>query len=455
MHILFVFLLFSILLDDETRFYRKLIIQKLSSLYTRLHFFIHFIYHEKAVGMSNNLIFFVPYHTGYAHVELILSYASFANVHLFIYKWNPARQLMQDYFSRSPHVQVHEFSLDTFLAELLKQQRQQRRVVVLLTASINYSLGQLQFRFFSSIQKHASSIIDVYSTGHCMYGCQSCAHAYSHRLPITFTNYMRTISLPSGEMDKMAEIVICPSFSSEEAPYSLLSNTKIVEQIVTFPFVHVIKLHPFSYQLKNDENPLVRLSELEQENIRHFLTSKNVVPETQTNTLKLIEHARVLICDSNSSIPFEALYFKDQKHIFVYETAENYNKEDDRQTYFHIFYNTQQLTNLLERYFAGELECKTNNSHKFFLEKYDEPDGKEIEQLACIRQWMATSTHLDLHRSLDVEKIKQEVKDQFQSPLTQMALYVLGEHTTAQIHKLSYGDMDDAFNVLLDNIDQL
>jgi hypothetical protein len=288
-----------------------------------------------------------------------------------------------------------------------------------------------------------------------MYGCQSCAHAYSHRLPVTFTNYIRTKSLPSSEIDKKADIVICPSFSSKEAPFSLLSNKEIVEQIVVFPFPHVIKLHPLTYQLKNDENPLFTLSELEQENTRQFLTSKNVVPETQTNTLKLIEHARVLICDSDSSIPFEALYFNDQKHIFVYETAENYNKEDDRQTYFHIFYNTQQLTNLLERYFAGELECKTENSHKFFLEKYEEPDGKEIERLADVRQWMATHQHHDLHENLDVEKIKQEVKKQFQSPLTQMALYVLGEHTTAQIHNLYYGDMNDAFNNLLDNIDQL
>jgi hypothetical protein len=402
--------------------------------------------------MSNDLVFFVPYHTGYAHIELVHSFASFADVHLFVYKWNPAQQLIQDYFSRSSHVQVHEFSIDAILSELVEQQQQQRQVVILLTASRNYTFGQIQYRFFCCLQKNVPSIIDVYSTGHCMYGCQSCTHAYSHRLPITFTNYMRTKHLPSNEIVEKAEIVICPSFSSKEEPFSLLSNKEIVEQIVAFTFPHTIKLHPLTYQTKNNENPLFCLSELEHENVLHFLTSKNVLPENQTNTLKLIEHARVLICDFDSSIPFEALYFQDGKHILVYETAEQCHQKDDRRTYFHIFRNVQQLNNLIERYFAGELECKTKNSHQFFLEKYEEPNGKEIEQLAGIRRWMTKYRH---DQNLDVEKIKQEIKDQFTPPLTQTALYALGEHTTAQIIELSYGDMNAEFNVLLDNIAEL
>jgi hypothetical protein len=402
--------------------------------------------------MSNNLIFFVPYHTGYAHVELILSFASFADVHLFVYKWNPAQQLIRDYFSKSSHVHVHEFSIDTILTELAKQQQQQRRVVVLLTASINYSLGKLQYDYFCSIQKNVPSIIDVYATGHCMYGCQSCAHEYSHRLPITFTNYMRTKHLPSIEINNNIEVVICPSFSSKEAPFSLLSNREVVELIVAFTFPHIIKLHPLTYPMKNGTNPLFCLSDLEQEHVRQFLNSKNVLPDTQTNTLKLIEHARVLICDFDSSIPFEALYFNDEKRILVYETTEQHEKEDDRRKYFHTFHNAQQLTSLLERYFAGELECKTKDSHAFFLEKYEEPDGKEIARLADIRHWMVN--HHDLHQSFDAEKVKQQLKDQLSSPSTQMSLYASGEHTTAEIQELCYADMYNVFNVLLDNLDQ-
>jgi hypothetical protein len=405
--------------------------------------------------MLDNLIFFVPYHTGYAHIELILSFSSFAKVHLFVYKWNPAQQLVQDYFSESQCVQVHEFSIDSFLTQVAVQQQQQRRVVVLLTASINYSLGQLQLRFFRTMQKHVSSIIDVYSTGHCMYGCQSCAHAYSHRLPITFTNYIRTKTLSPVAIDKSLEIVICPSFSSEDAPFSLLSNREIVEQIVAFSFPHTIRLHPLTNTIKGDQNPMVSISQLEQENICRFLTSKNIAPDMQTSTLKLIEHARVIICDSDSSIPFEALYFNDHKHILVYEMPEKHNQADDRQLYFHTFYNEQQLTSLLELYFAGELECRTANSHEFFLKKYEEPNGQEIERLAAVREW---NTHYDrdiFQQSIDVVKIKQEVQDQFQVPLTQITHYVLGEHTTSQITELCYGDINDIFSILQDNVADL
>ena len=405
--------------------------------------------------MSDRLIFFVPYHTGYAHVEFILSFASFADVHLFVYKWNPARQLVRDHFSDSSHVYVHDFGLDTILAELVVQQEQQRQVVVLLTASLNYSLGQLQLRLFRTIQKDAPSIIDVYSTGHCMYGCQSCAHANSHRLPITFTNYMRTRHLPAAEVESTAEIVVCPSFSSETAPFSLLSNRDIVEQIVAFPFPHAVKLHPLTYQAQRDENPLLSLSDLEQANTCRLLASTHLVPVTQTNTLKLIERARVVICDSDSSIPFEALYFSNQKHILVYETAEQEHREDDRRAYFHMFQNADQLATLLDRYFAGDLECKTDRGHTFFLEKYEEPDGEEIKRLADIRQWTDNDPSLDLNQKLDMQRIKQGVSAAFPPPFTQMVLYALGEHTTAEIIEHCYGDMNDMFKVLMDNVAQV
>lgn len=112
--------------------------------------------------MSNNLVFFVPYHTSYARIELVLSFASFAIVHLFVYKWNPAQQLIQDYFARSTQVYVHKFSIDSIVLELDEQRRQQRKVVVLITATINYPFGQAQFRYFSDIKKRVLTIIDVY-----------------------------------------------------------------------------------------------------------------------------------------------------------------------------------------------------------------------------------------------------------------------------------------------------
>lgn len=403
--------------------------------------------------MAKSLVFFVPYHTGYAHMQFVQSFVSFADVHLFVYKWNTAKQLIQDYFAESVGVQVHDFSTDNILTELAEQQRQQRRVVVLLTASMNYMFGKSQLLYFRSIQKHALCMIDVYSTGHCMYGCQSCDHTCSYRLPITFTNYIRTKDLPSIELDKNTEIVICPSFSSADVPDSLLSNKEIVEEIVTFPFPHIIKLHPLTHQFGNGTNPLFSLSALEQESVRKLLTSKSLLPAKLTNTLKLIEHAHVLICDSDSSIPFEALYFNDPKHILVYERVPKDDINDDRRAYFHIFHNAEQLNQLLDRYFAGELEYKTKNSHQFFLEKYDEPDGKEIERLANMRQWM--SNHSELDQNLDIKKIKQEIKEQVESLSTQTSLYVLGEHTASEIEELSNGDISEAFGDLLQNISEL
>lgn len=403
--------------------------------------------------MTNNFVFFVPYHTGYAHTQLIHSFALFSPVHLFIYKWNPAQNDVREYFANTNEIHVHEFGFDTILRELVKQQEQQHRVVVLLTASRNYSFGQIQFRYFSCLQKSVCSLIDVYSTGHCMYGCQSCTHAHSHRLPITFTNYMRTKYSSSNDQN---EIIICPSFSSKEEPFSLLSNKEVVETIVAFSFPYTIKLHPLTYPSKNGDNPLFCLSELEQENLAHFLTSKNVLSEKETNTLQFIERARVLICDFDSSIPFEALYFQDEKYILVYETTEQHQHPDDRRAFFHTFQNAQQLTHLMDRYFAGELQCKTKHSHQFFLEKYEEPNGYEIQQLAKIRHWMEEDSHQHVRdQNIDVDQIKQQIQEEFTPPLTQTTLYALGEHTIAQIDQLGFGQMHEEFNTLFDNIAEL
>lgn len=402
--------------------------------------------------MSNDVVFFVPYHAkGYAHVDLIHSFSSYADVHLFVYKWNRTQQLLEEYFTGSNRIHVRPFSLDTILSEALEQQKRRRRIVVLLTASLNYHFGQSQYRYFSAIKEYLPLIIDVYSTGHCMYGCQSCAHAGSYRLPITFTNYMRTRLSSPVRIEQNIEILICPSFSSEEAPNSLLSNTEIIHSIATFSFPHVVKLHPLTYPHTNGEHPLFSLSKLEKDNIEKLLTANNVLSEYPTNTLKLIEHARLIICDTDSSIPFEALYFDDQKYILVYETVEQQQKDDDRRPYFHTFKNAQQLNHLINQYFNMELEIRTQNSHKFFLEKYDEPDGQEIQRLANERQW--TSKDQNFHQNFDLETIKYEITSFIQSAPTRPNLYASGEYTSEEIDQLASTTLHEEFAVLFDNLD--
>lgn len=398
--------------------------------------------------MSTNLIFFVPYHTGYAHAELIHSFASYTDVHLFIYKWNPAQERLKEYFTSEKQIHLHEFSLDNLLSEFVKEK--DRKVVVLLTASTNYLFGQIQLRFFRLLQQHIPTLIDVYPVGHCMYGCQSCVYAYTHCLPITFTNYLRT-SLP---LEHDFEILICPSYSFEDAPSSLLSNSDLIDYFLTLKSSHAIKLHPLAYEYENKpwEHPFLSLTNLEKHHVEKLAQSKYLLPSKYTNTLNLIEHARVIICDSNSSIPFEALYFQDGKYLLVYETNDDYDEDDDRGKYFHKFQTVEQLKQLLDDYFNNRLECKTGDSHEFFREKYLEPTGNEIEQLVSVRDWINEE---EVEFNIDREAIKQAVDNEFQSSLTPMVMYTLGEHTSEEVMEKYLQHDDGVFNTLQDNVNEL
>ncbi|CAF0938812.1 unnamed protein product [Rotaria sordida] len=402
--------------------------------------------------MSESLTFFVPYHTGYAHAELIRSFSSYTDVHLFIYKWNPARERIKKYFSDFKQIYIYEFSIDNILSQLIKEKH--RKIVILLTASTNYLFGQLQLRLFRLFQQYISSIIDVYPVGHCMYGCQSCAYAYTHCLPITFTNYIRTKN-EKLSLEKNFDILICPSYSFIDAPHSLLSNSDIIEYILTLKYSHLIKLHPLAYEY-NDNHPFLSLTNLEKQHVEKLFQSKNLLLNEQINILKLIEYARIIICDSNSSIPFETLYFQDNKYIFVYETIDDYDEQDDRQKYFHKFSNVEQLKLLIENYYNHQLECKTENSHEFFLEKYDEPNGNEIEKLVHIRQWIETNEQNNHEESfVDIDTIKQIIHNEFKSISTSMALYVLGEYTMSEIGEIFFSDENQLFDVIQNNVNEL
>jgi len=400
--------------------------------------------------MSKNLTFFIPYHTGYAHAELIHSFLSYTDVHLFIYKWNPAYERLKEYFSNIKQIHLHEFSIDNILNEFLNEKN--RKIVVLLTASTNYLFGQLQVRLFRIIQQYIPSLIDVYPVGHCMYGCQSCAYSYTHCLPITFTNYIRTKN-EKLSFEKDFEILICPSYSFEDSPYSLLSNSDIIDYILTLKYSHAIKLHPLAYEYKeNSEHPFLSLTDLEKNHVEKIFQSKNLLLNQQVNTLKLIEHARIIICDSNSSIPFETLYFQDKKYIFVYETINDYDENDDRDKYFYKFSNVEQLNDLIENYYNHQLVCKTEQGHEFFLEKYHEPNGNEIEQLALIRQWIIEDNQ---QISFDKDIIKKAINEEFKSNLTPMVLYTLGDHTMEEVVQIYFNDDNQFFDTLQNNVNEL
>lgn len=403
--------------------------------------------------MSEKLTFFIPYHTGYAHADLIQSFSSYTDIHLFIYKWNPAYQRMKEYFSNKNQIHVHEFSIDNILNEIIQEKN--RKIVFLLTASTNYLFGQIQLRLFRTIQQYIPSIIDVYPVGHCMYGCQSCAYAYTHCLPITFTNYIQKKD-EEITLEKDFDILICPSYSFQGSPFSLLSNSDIINFILTLKYSHAIKLHPLAYEYQeNTRHPFLSLTNLEKEHVEKLYQSKSLLLNQEINTLKLLEHAKVIICDSNSSIPFETLYFSN-KYIFVYETNEDYDESDDRGKYFYKFNNVEQLKNLIENYFNHQLDCKTNDSHKFFLEKYQEPNGNEIEQLVEIREWITDDNNDDEEEiSFDKDEIKQAINQEFQSNYSPMILYTLGDHTMSEITQIFFSDDQKLFDTMQDNVNEL
>ena len=262
---------------------------------------------------------------------------------------------------------------------------------------------------------------------------------------------------------KEFEILICPSYSFQGAPYSFLSNAEIIDYIGQLKCSHAIKLHPLAYEANEQgKHPFLSLTDLEKEQVKKlFQRSTSILPGALANTLKLIEHARVIICDSNSSIPFETLYFQDKKFVFVYETEHDYDEQDDRQNYFHKFQNVQQLKDLIEKYVRGDLEMKTANSHEFFLEKYDEPDGHEIERLAEIREWISSEEKEEEEEEekeeiiVNDETIQQTIKEEFQSLITPMALYALGDHTMEEVVKVFFSEENRLFDTMLENVNEI
>ncbi|CAF4433143.1 unnamed protein product, partial [Adineta steineri] len=92
----------------------------------------------------------------------------------------------------------------------------------------------------------------------------------------------------------------------------------------------------------------------------------------------------------------------------------------------------------------------------FFLEKYNEPDGKEIEQLAEVRQWTNVDEQNNSEETYDRDTIKQAVNEEFKSNVTPMALYVLGDHTMSEIVEIFFNNPENQlFDVMQSNVDDL
>ncbi|CAF4276598.1 unnamed protein product, partial [Rotaria sp. Silwood2] len=117
--------------------------------------------------------------------------------------------------------------------------------------------------------------------------------------------------------------------------------------------------------------------------------------------------------------------------------------------------STLKLKLLFENYYNHQLECKTENSHEFFLEKYDEPNGNEIEKLVHIRQWIIIDKQNNQEESFDIDTIKQTIHNEFKSISTPMTLYTLGELSMSEIEQSFFSDENQLFDVMQNNVNEL
>jgi len=198
-------------------------------------------------------------------------------------------------------------------------------------------------------------------------------------------------------------------------PKSLLSHVNVLSALISgvdtllsadgFHFRVVIKMHPFTALSAQPPHPLHSLTSEEQLSVKalkEWANSSNgkvVMLDASVNALPLLERATILICDLDSSIPFEYLYFcseKTPKQLLAYYDAGNAPQIALSDTSYMALINT--FTTPLE--FFGVVDAVLNparaslklvtagvEGHAFFANKYSEPDGKEVEKMAAVRKW--------------------------------------------------------------------
>ena len=312
-----------------------------------------------------------------------------------------------------PNVEVYEFSCENILAQLDKEDPT-HKIVFLLTSSSNYGFGLAQRSFLeilSSIhnKKGKSQVIDVFTVGHCMYGCASCG-LREHNVPIFFSRYhnyelpynsadvLRDYwTLPSGELAQH-RVLICPTVG----PESFLSNPDVLDRLQDVAkalepmgVVFVVKMHGFCYLNDDDgKNPHMLFSLTEDERKGATFLKKvfgvKVVDEKHYNILPFLDAATVIITDVGSSVPFEALYFPDTTIIAHINGA---TKQQDKEylALLNLFTEGRDMESILYAAVSDVSSTKVKTTGKeasdFFKSKYGSVDGNERARIAEARGW--------------------------------------------------------------------
>lgn len=244
----------------------------------------------------------------------------------------------------------------------------------------------------------------MFTVGHCLYGCLSCNHKNSN-IPVYFTRYYRNELAYTAKdvirkyQDKTKRNVLV---SPSTAQWSSLARPDIARAIVslqrTGEFHFVVKFHAavFRYNMFHRfvggkvGDSLSRLSPQEQEYADLLMQNCTVVAEDEFNVLPFLEAFDTvnlvgfltlkILCDLESSVAFETLYFSN-KVVLAFDNKER-PYEQEYKDQFHVYHTPEELKKLL----TSPLSPKVGGD-SFFQSKYLKVDGTEVEKTFELRKW--------------------------------------------------------------------
>mmetsp|Transcript_27904 Transcript_27904/g.39321 ORF Transcript_27904/g.39321 Transcript_27904/m.39321 type:complete len:1031 (-) Transcript_27904:63-3155(-) len=382
---------------------------------------------------TDDIVFYVPVHSNFSQVEHTAAFLSDYPSKLFIYQWNSAIKQIIEYYSQKEWSKIEgifSFSVEQ-LVECLQEDSKQhpaRKVVVLLTASPNYSFGAAQKLFFTTLQKHFPIIKDVFFVGHCLFGCQSCG-IHEHSVPVYFTRFIRG-QLPYTTKDiknilyqqmlgkqikrKLCTVLICPSVG----PLSFLFNDKVIDALIAaqqnLHFVFMVKLHNFCYLPAG--HPLSTISDVERANVEKLKQHFVVIDQSQFTILPMLQAFDVIISDVDSSVTFESLYFW-PKVVCAYHLPKQDLPEQNYLNFLNLFHDELSLTNLLtsieqsEDTFLSRVNTAVPSGREYFKSHYGEPNGHEVEKIKQLRGWPSATPTPAPEKETDSETIYNDIRE--------------------------------------------
>ncbi len=332
----------------------------------------------------------VPVHNNYSQVE---SHAPLIEIssksYVLVYPSNPSGSAMKSFYSRFPNTSVMDFSTEAILSVIASEALP---IVVVLSSSDSHDFGAVQRRYFLSLKAaFPERVIDVFPVGHCMFGCTSSSF-HDHNIPIRFTRYFNgTLPLTKASVEAkyckrgIRNVLVCPAYSDS----SLIYYRDFFENLKTQSALNiVVKLHNQCFEAETADSPLSYLSEREFSNVDYIRSNFSVVPEDEYCLLPFIDAFDVVVCDLNSSVPFEALFFPPRPILTFLPRglALDICNDVEYMSHFSTFSTSTELSALLD----GELK-PARDGRAFFASKYGVIDGHEAQRIASQRKWSAAS----------------------------------------------------------------